>query len=705
MKSPKHILSGLRRHVNLRTRDLNLILALALIVLVNVVGQRAYLRFDLTERNVYSLSPVSREVASTLNSPMQVKVFYSSDVPATYQTVRRYLVSLLDQYEAAGARLSYEIYPMTRPSHEQEAQDYGVRPVQIREIRSDEFQQTRVHMGAAFIYGDTIETINRIASTQGLEYDLTTTMQKMVREVDALAGAEEPVGMTLYASENLADLEINGLGELSGALEEIAGRIDERSAASLEFTSERPSEPSRIEALIEQYGLRRLRWGPQDTRGEKTGVLGVVLSYRDRVEVVPVEIVRTLLGGYQVQASEGLSARIEEQLGALMGVSPTLAYVTGHGEKSLRDPRQGAGALARLLGDRYQPQPVDLSSNPIPADARTVIINGPREEFSEWELYQLDQFLMRGGSLLVLADPFEQQRSRGMPQATYDPVNTGLGNLLSSYGIELGENYVLDENSFVSRRQGGQDVQVYNAPQLSDSSLSDESVVTDYLQQVLFLNTSTVSTGGSAGSDSIRYLPLAQSSERSWVMRENIRLNPMLLQPPQSEEKFSRRTLALLAEGSFSSHFDGAAEPPEGWGQDGGNSAEGGQEATGALGSRSFLRSAVSPGRIIVAGTSEIAGPQLLAQPQQGGRTTPNAIFVQNIVDYLAGRPNVPPMRSKGLQENRLEETSAATRSFIRLAHVVFVPFIVVVGGLLAWGGRRRYQQRIQNLIQGEASR
>ena len=105
-----------------RRIDLNLILALVVIVLVNVVGQQAYLRVDLTEDNVYSLSPVSENVMGSLEDPMKVKVFFSEDVPATYTPVRRYLTDMLRQYESVGeGRFSYEVFSMTG----QEGQQIG----------------------------------------------------------------------------------------------------------------------------------------------------------------------------------------------------------------------------------------------------------------------------------------------------------------------------------------------------------------------------------------------------------------------------------------------------------------------------------------------------------------------------------------------------------------------------------------------------
>ena len=722
-----------------RRIDLNLILALVVIVLVNVVGQQAYLRVDLTEDNVYSLSPVSENVMGSLEDPMKVKVFFSEDVPATYTPVRRYLTDMLRQYESVGeGRFSYEVFSMTGQDGQQQASEYGVRPIQIREVRADEFQQKQAYMGAAILYGDTIETINQITSTQGLEYRLTTTMQNMVRQVNALAGVQGQVETLVYASQNLSQLQIKGLDSLESDFQSMFQQLNSRSGGKLSFTIQRPTE-SEVEEVVDRYGMQRLTWRSRESQqqsgqgAQNAGVLGVVLRYQDQFEVVPIDIRQTLLGGYQLEGMESVRTKIENKLSVLVQANPSIAYITGHGEKSLSDARRGAGRLRQLTQGLYQLEELDLSQNPIPADTQTVIINGPRQQFSQWELYQLDQFLMRGGSLMVLADPFQQQRSRRTRRPSYEPIATGLRELLSSYGIEISRSYVMDTEAYVSRQQGRQDVKVHNAPLLADDGLTEESVITRDLTQVLFLNSAAVSYPGAPGSGdgqesgngTVDYQWLARSSEQSWEMTENITLNPMMIRPPSSGSDMRPYTLAAQAEGRFASHFDEAVEPPEGFGessQDGGEGADGEQQASQAAGdgagagtegesegnanadtadvvTRGHLEEATNAGRIIAAGTSEIAGAQLLGQQQQGGQS-PNVIMVQNMIDYLNGNLQVPPMRTKGLQVNRLDETVQTTRTLIRLLHVVAVPAAVVLAGLAVWIGRRQYQRRIQEMLQ-----
>lgn len=693
--------------------NINLLLALLVVVLVNVVGQRAYLRFDLTSRDVYSLSPVSRELVSTLENPLRVHVFYSDDVPAVYGTVRQYLTDILSEYEnAAEQNFTFQVHSMGSESDRQAASEYGVNPIQIREVRQDAYQQSQAYMGAALLYGDRIEVVNEITSTQGLEYRLTTTMQSMVSAVDALAGISGQVQMEAYASQNLEQIGIQGLSDLESTLNSVHQTLNEQYAGKLAFDFSRPSDPARIEELANRFGLQRLTWQSQ-TGGEEIGVLGIVLRHDDRFESLPIQIARTL-SGYQIEQTEQIRTRIEDSLTVLVQANPSLAYITGHGEKALSDSQRGAGRLQALMQDRYQIEEVDLSSSSIPEGAQTVIINGPRQQFSEWELYQLDQFLLRGGSVLAMVDPFRQvggQQQR--PQ--YMPINTGLRDVLAHYGVEPQQNYALDTESYVARQQQREDVQVYNAPLVSGDRLARNNPITSGLNQALFLNTSSLRYPGSAedagsgsesaisGQEGVTYDWLARTSENGWLMSENITLNPMMLRPPQNQRRQSA-IVAAVAEGTFSSYFSEPVPPPEPESEESGDGEEGTQaeqqpqqaEQGTEIETGAHLSRGTSPGRLLVAGTSEIAGAQLLGQGQQ----TPNTILIQNMVDWLNGNEAIPPMRTKGLGASQLGETSQATRTMIRIVHVVLVPALTVVVGLLVWLRRRQLRRYIQHRLQ-----
>ncbi len=86
---------------------------------------------------------------------------------------------------------------------------------------------------------------------------------------------------------------------------------------------------------------------------------------------------------------------ISRAISILVSDNPPVGYVTGHGTKSITDQREGAANFRNLLMDMYEVREINLEDG-IPSGLRTVIVNGVSETLSEYELYQLDQFVMKG---------------------------------------------------------------------------------------------------------------------------------------------------------------------------------------------------------------------------------------------------------------------------------------------------------------------
>ena len=72
-----------------------------MVVLVNLLGQWLFFRLDLTRGNAYSLSPSSKRLVRELSDPVIIKVYFTSDLPAPYNTYERYVRDLLEEYRSS----------------------------------------------------------------------------------------------------------------------------------------------------------------------------------------------------------------------------------------------------------------------------------------------------------------------------------------------------------------------------------------------------------------------------------------------------------------------------------------------------------------------------------------------------------------------------------------------------------------------------
>ena len=79
------------------------------------MGNKAFFRCDLTEQKVFSLSKASKELVHNLQEPLSVNVFFSSDLPAPYNSVEQYLRDILIEYKNAGNKnFTYKFYDMNK---------------------------------------------------------------------------------------------------------------------------------------------------------------------------------------------------------------------------------------------------------------------------------------------------------------------------------------------------------------------------------------------------------------------------------------------------------------------------------------------------------------------------------------------------------------------------------------------------------------
>lgn len=175
-----------------------ILLVLGIIILVNLIAVQFFTRFDLTESKMYTLSEASKNLVRGLDDKFLVKAYFTADLPAPYNNNRRYLQDQLDEYRAyARGNFQYEfIDPSKNPDLEQEAQRYGIPPVQVQVLKQDKFQVEKAYMGLVFLYGDKQERLPVVQRTENLEYEISSMLKKMttkqLKKIGFLTGHGEP---------------------------------------------------------------------------------------------------------------------------------------------------------------------------------------------------------------------------------------------------------------------------------------------------------------------------------------------------------------------------------------------------------------------------------------------------------------------------------------------------------------------------------
>jgi ABC-2 type transport system permease protein len=711
------------------------------VVLLNIVGLTLYKRVDLTDGRLYSLSDSSKKVVSTLTEPLTINVFFTRNLPAPHNNTERYLHDLLSEYAASANRYFnyrfYDVNPeqgdLSNETMENQtlAGSFGIRPIQIQVIEKDEVKFQKAYMGMVMVHGDQIERIPTITATDGLEYKLTMAMRKLNNKVSALLALKDRIHVDLYMSSSLMDvapfMKLEDLKNLPKQLEEIVGRINTLSYGKLVFEHKDPTQTPDLKDALEKYRILNLNWPNLDNGRIKAGqgAIGLVMSYGEKNISTPLmQVIKVPIFGtqYKLADMEQLQEVISANMESLIDINQNLGILTDFGSLPIVSPpapaafgqqQEAAENFKTLVSQNYSLKEVALKEDALPDSFNCLVIPGPKETFSDYDLFRIDQFLMKGKSLAIFMDSLREVPSEnpGFQMAGansgYVPMESGLEKLLSHYGIDVHPSIVNDEQCYrqrLPREMGGGERPIYFAPLIQNANINNQL---DYMQNIkglIALKVSPISIDmEKIKMHNLKATALFRSSALAWEMKERISLNPAFIKVPESGEERKSFDLAYMVEGEFPSYFAGKPAPEKPTDE---QSAQASEEETREADTEAEKEAAASgmiagegdviekgkPGKIFILASSDMIKDNVMDSEGRGA----NDIFVMNVLDYLNGQVEVAQMRSKLQRFMPLNETGAFTKTAAKMINIVGLPVVVVLFGLGVWARRTRRKRTIQ---------
>ena len=714
------------------SKGLRFILYLILVVLVNVAFTSLFFRVDLTEKQIHSLSRISKTLVASLEEPLTIKAFFSKNLPQPYNNIEQQLRDLLEEYSLHGNQFfNYTIDSIDQSDDtisgssskrvkefEETARNYSIYPIQIQNIERDEVTLQSAYMGVAFIHGDMVENIPALTSAENLEYRITGMIKRLSAKISALLSLDEDIEVRLVLSSSLYKLGGN-LQSVPKEIEGIVKELNKRTYGRIRFIHSDPTLQRDSFSFIEQYQLKPLMLTKVigDREEKEEAYASVVVSYKGNG--VAIKMISRGIFGHQLRDPKKLDSEIERIIERIIGINEDIGILADF--DSLKISRGPAGTetgrrvslqnFNRIVSQGYTLKEVPLGKDDIPEGLSTLIIAGPRAKFDDYSLFQIDQFIMKGNSVAFFIDTHMELIPRqGEPrspfgsQPVYIPLQTGLHELLQHYGVSVKKSYVMDLNCFVQRRRsaagGVQEIPYYFAPKIGPESIGTERPFMQNIKGLVMLNVSPLELRREKGNGFNPSL-LISSSKESWEVSENINLyNPLLIQPPAEQGDKGPRKLAYLLEGHFSSYFKDRDLPVRPLSDE---AEEKGEADTvfsnDAIKAEVEFLPETQNGRIFIVGTSEILGDSVL---DQAGSNT-NATFILNLLDYLNGQEDFAIMRSKGQRYNPLRETKPEIRTAVKTFNIAGLPIIVIVTGVFVWLRWMAKKKRIQSEFEGRA--
>ncbi|MCD6354043.1 MAG: Gldg family protein [Prolixibacteraceae bacterium] len=190
-----------------------ILLVVGIIVLLNILAMRFFVRLDFTEDKRYTLSSATKDLLDGLEAPVTVTAYFSEGLPPNIDKTRRNFKEILTEYASrAGGNLVYEfINPNKNQQTEQEAMQNGISPVVINVREKDQSVQKKAFLGAILKYNDKSEVIPFIQPGSAMEYALSSGIKKLVVDQKNLVGfiqghGEPSTSMISQAMQSLSVL-------------------------------------------------------------------------------------------------------------------------------------------------------------------------------------------------------------------------------------------------------------------------------------------------------------------------------------------------------------------------------------------------------------------------------------------------------------------------------------------------------------------
>jgi ABC-type uncharacterized transport system involved in gliding motility auxiliary subunit len=167
------------------------------VALLWLVSSFFYVRLDFSEGGLYSLSRGSRRILKGLDSPVEIRAYFSKELPPDYASLRAYTLDLLREYRDASRGKVRFSFPDMEKDGPREAARQGILPVQFNVVSRDKLEVREGYMGLVLQREDRKEVIPVLADSKSLEYDVTSRIVRLAggpRKVIGLAGGGGAAG-------------------------------------------------------------------------------------------------------------------------------------------------------------------------------------------------------------------------------------------------------------------------------------------------------------------------------------------------------------------------------------------------------------------------------------------------------------------------------------------------------------------------------
>ena len=474
----------------------------------------------------------------------------------------------------------------------------------------------------------------RLDFTEDQRYSLSDATK------DILKNLNEPVTVTAYFSEDLPP----DVAKVREDFREMLIEYDSYSGGMVVYEFINPNEDQETEAKAQQSGIRPIMINvrERDQVKQQRAYLGAIVELGEKKETIPF-----------IQPGSAMEFALSSNIKKIsVDEKPTVAFLQGNGEPAVTAMQEVSVALSVM----YNVDTLSLEFNRgVPSAINTIAVIAPTDSVPDYIFNHLDDFLARGGNLLLTIKHINSDLNTGM----INPLKNVFDNWLKTKGLEIQNNILVDNNSgsiMVRQQQGMFTMNTpVKFPYLPNITNFTDHPITEGLESVMLPFSSTINLA--PVDTAVFMIPLAVSSEMSGTESLPVTID---ISKQWSKREFNNSSLpvAVALEGKLSGNTD-------------------------------TKMVVFSCGDFAVNGEGEQAQKH---QPD-------NVSLLVNSIDWLSDDTGLIQLRTRGVSSRPIDPSlEDGTKNIIRYVNFVLPILLIILYGIYRSQMRRKKRNKIKSI-------
>jgi ABC-type transport system involved in multi-copper enzyme maturation permease subunit len=548
--------------------------------------------------------------------------------------------------------------------------------------------------------------LGRIDTTEGKIYTVSKSARNILKELKTKVTVRYYVTPEEKMPAGMKDIQRNITDKLS-EFAHISNKV--------KFEVIDPTADAEMAKALEDKGIApfTLRTAEKDAVGIKKVYSSLAISYLDKPDdIIPQVLPQSLPmleyelcsrifrmtqpsqpGMALVAPYDPVDPRMQQQMMMMRQQMP---------EKN--DRFKNLAATFRALG--YNVSRIDLSSKErMPGDFKTLIVFAS-DGLGERQRFEIAKALSAGKNVILAAQQYKYnyQHLGGtdvmiMPA----PAGAGVNELVSNYGIALGDKILMDEQNQVigiqtqTRLAGfipvavNIDVQSPVQIRVSPENMNSDYAFTSNLGPMIYLWGSSLKIDKTKiGALGLNATTIISSSSRSLEL--DFTVGPLGDDSYKAASYSGKQPLMVMMTGQFPNPYDN--QPPPKWQDE--------PDSVPASTTPDYYQKA--PGKLLIVGCSEIFGDQFIPGAEYEMNRPSHEELLLQAVEGLTLSEDLLHISSKAVQVRYLNETSPLAKVLWRSFTILLSPAIIIAFGVVRMFMRQERRQTYRRMLEQTGS-